>query len=67
MYTNEIEEAFSNFLEERAYDEAESWLFSMMRLAFAAGWQAAGGQPAKAERMFEVISAPKQKPPVESE
>ena len=42
MYTNEFEEAFSNFLDRHEYDEAESYLFSMVRLAFAAGWQAAG-------------------------
>ena len=48
MYTNEFEEAFSNFLERHEYDEAESYLFSMVRLAFAAGWKAAGGgQPAR--------------------
>ena len=39
MYTNEFEEAFSNFLDRHEYDEAESYLFSMVRLAFAAGWQ----------------------------
>ena len=55
MYTNEFEEAFSNFLDRHEYDEAEHYLFSMVRLAFAAGWKAAGGQPPKAERIFELI------------
>lgn len=55
MYTNEFEEAFSNFLDRHEYDEAENYLFSMVRLAFAAGWKAAGGEPPKAERVFELI------------
>ena len=55
MQTNEFEEAFSNFLDRHEYDEAEHYLFSMVRLAFSAGWQAAGGAPPKAERIFEVI------------
>ena len=63
MYTNELEEAFSNFLERHEYDEAESYLFSMVRLSFVAGWMAAGGAPPKAERLFEVITMPKEKEP----
>lgn len=55
MYSNEFEEAFSDFLDRREYDEAESCLFSMVRIAFAAGWQAAGGAPPKAERIFELL------------
>ena len=65
MYTNEFEEAFSNFLERHEYDEAENYLFSMVRLAFASGWRAAGGEPPKAERLFELIVTPKAKPPAE--
>ena len=67
MYTNEFEEAFSNFLERHEYDEAESYLFSMVRLAFAAGWKAAGGAPPKAERLFELIITPKTETPAESD
>ena len=55
MYTNEFEAAFSAFLDRHEYDEAESALFSMVRIAFAAGWKAAGGEPPKAERIFELI------------
>ena len=55
MYSNEFEEAFSNFLDRHEYDEAEHYLFSMVRLAFAAGWMAAGGQPPQAERVFELL------------
>ena len=59
MHANELEEAFSNFLERHEYDEAENYLFSMVRMAFVAGWMSAGGAPPKAERLFEVIVTPK--------
>ncbi len=59
MYSNELEEAFSAFLERHEYDEAEHYLYSMIRLSFVAGWRAAGGDPPKAERLFEVISTPR--------
>ena len=66
MHTNEFELAFSNFLERHEYDEAENYQFSMVRIAFLAGWQAAGGAPPKAERLFELIPAPKtREPPAE--
>ena len=37
MHSNDFEAAFSAFLERHEYDEAEHYLFSMVRLAFAAG------------------------------
>ena len=55
MQSNEFEDAFSNFLERHEYDEAESCLFSLVRIAFSAGWQAAGGAAPQAERLFELI------------
>ena len=55
MYTNDFEEAFSLFLNRHEYDEAENYLFSMVRLAFSAGWQAAGGAAPKAERICELL------------
>ena len=55
MYSNEFEEAFSNFLDRHEYDEAENYLFSMLRLAFAAGWQSAGGAPPQSERIFQLL------------
>lgn len=64
MQTNEFEDAFSQFLERHEYDEAESRLFAIVRLAFAAGWQAAGGEPPKAERLFTLIK-PEEQPPEE--
>ena len=60
MYTNEFEDAFSDFLERHEYDEAENYLFMMVRIAFAAGWKAAGGQPPKQERIFELLTTPRQ-------
>lgn len=56
MHTNEFEEAFASFIDRHEYDEAENYLFSMVRLAFTAGWQAAGGVPPQAERIYELLS-----------
>ena len=55
MYSNDFEVAFSNFLDRHEYDDAESALFAMVRIAFAAGWKAAGGQPPRSERIYELI------------
>ena len=55
MYSNEFEAAFSAFLDRHEYDEAENYLFSMVRLAFAAGWVSAGGNPPQSERIFELL------------
>ena len=55
MMSNDFEEAFSNFLERKEYDEAESALFSMVRIAFLAGWKAAGGEPPSPQKTFELI------------
>ena len=51
MHSNDFEAAFANFLDRHEYDEAENYLFSMIRLAFAAGWKAAGGAPPQQERI----------------
>ena len=66
MNTYRFETAFDQFLQRHEYDEAENYLFSMVRLAFAAGWRAAGGDPPKAERLFELILTPKPKQPSET-
>ena len=55
MMRNDFEEAFSSFLERKEYDEAESALFSMVRIAFLAGWKAAGGEPPTPQKLFELI------------
>ena len=44
MYSNDFEAAFSCFLERRDYDEAANQMFTLARLAFAAGWQAAAAR-----------------------
>ena len=62
MHTNEFEDAFGNFLDRHEYDEAESALFGMVRVAFVAGWRAAGGKPPKAEKLYELIRTDKKSP-----
>ena len=52
---NDFEEAFSDFLERREYDDAEAALFSMVRTAFLAGWKAAGGEPPVPQKVFELM------------
>lgn len=61
MYNNDFEAAFSSFLERHEYDEAESCLFSMVRIAFAAGWRAAGGEAPKEERIFQLLDFTREK------
>ena len=58
MYTNDFEAAFSAFLDRHEYDEAENYLFLMVRLAFSAGWQAAGGQPPVLEKIYQLHPSP---------
>lgn len=56
MKTDEFELAFSHFLETPAYDEAEESLFSVIRMAFIAGWEAARGEtPEPAEKMIYLL------------
>ena len=55
MHTDEFEQAFSEFLDRHEYDEAENYLFSMVRLAFAAGWKAAGGEGPRSERVYPLL------------
>ena len=59
MMSNDFEAAFSNFLERREYDEAESALFSIIRAAFLAGWRAAGGEPPTPQKLFDLIPIPR--------
>ena len=51
----DFEEAFSDFLDRREYDQAENALFSMVRIAFTAGWLSAGGNPPKPQKIIEII------------
>lgn len=50
----DFEKAFEGFLERREYDEAEDALFSMVRIAFRAGWLAAGGEYENSPKVLEL-------------
>ena len=41
MNSDELEEAYSDFIDSEYYDKAESELFELIRLAFVSGWNAA--------------------------
>ncbi len=55
MMTNDFEEAFGDFLERKEYDDAEGALFDMVRISFLAGWNAAGGDPPRPQKLFQVF------------
>lgn len=55
MDSPDFEKAFSDFLDRREYDEAENALFSVVRIAFLAGWNAAGGHPPKPQKVIELF------------
>lgn len=55
MQTNQFEQAFSDFLDRREYDQAENALFSMVRIAFLAGWKAAGGEAPPPQNLFRLV------------
>ena len=51
---DDFEKAFGDFLDRREYDQAENALFSIVRIAFSAGWKAAGGKPPAAQNVIEL-------------
>ena len=51
----DFEKAFGDFIDRREYDEAENALFSIVRIAFKAGWLAAGGNPPEPQKTLEHI------------
>ncbi len=55
MHSNDFEKVFSDFLDRREYDQAENALFAMIRIAFIAGWRAAGGDPPSPQKIFQII------------
>ena len=59
MHSDELEEAFSDFLDRHEYDDAKAALFSMVRLAFVAG---GGGRPAPGGAPLRAHS-PRRAPP----
>ena len=54
MQTDDFEKAFGDFIDRREYDEAENALFSIVRIAFLAGWKAAGGEAPPPQKVFEL-------------
>ncbi len=55
MQSNDVEKFISDFLERREYDEAANALHTVVRAAFLAGWNAAGGVPPTPHKIFEVL------------
>jgi hypothetical protein len=55
MQSDNFEKAFGDFLERREYDQAENALFAMVRIAFTAGWKAAGGNPPQPQKIFKIM------------
>lgn len=51
----DFEKAFSDFLERHEYDQAENALFSMVRISFLAGWNAAGGHPPRPQKIITLM------------
>ena len=51
----DFEQAFGDFIDRREYDQAENALFSMIRLAFTAGWLAAGGAPPLPQKVIKLV------------
>lgn len=51
----DFEKAFEQFIDRKEYDSAENALFSMVRIAFKAGWLAARGEPILAQPVIRPI------------
>jgi len=51
----DFEKAFGDFIDRREYDQAENALFSMVRIAFKAGWLAAGGKAPQPQKIIELV------------
>lgn len=51
----DFETAFEEFLDRREYDKAENALFSMIRIAFKAGWMAASGSPPMSQPVIQLV------------
>jgi hypothetical protein len=57
METDRFEKAFSDFLDQDEYDEAQTALFSMVRSSFKAGWEAAGGETPRPDAGIRLLTA----------
>jgi len=53
----DFEGLFSDFLDSTEYDRAEGAVFSLMRMAFKAGWLAAGGKPTIFPEVTQLLDA----------
>ena len=51
----DFEASFSEFLDRHEYDQAENALFAMVRIAFKAGWMAAGGDPPMSQKVLQLL------------
>jgi len=58
MERTDFEKAFGDFIDRREYDEAESALFEMVRIAFKAGWETAGGSPLESQPILRLVPKP---------
>ena len=50
-----FDKAFDDFLQRTEYDQAENALFSIVRIAFIAGWLASGGTPPSEQKFFTIL------------
>lgn len=62
--SDEFEKSFSDFLDSKEYDQAEEALFSMARIAYIAGWKAAGGDTSQPHKTLELVHSDQVNPPL---
>jgi len=53
----DFEASFSDFIDSTEYDKAEGTVFSLVRMAYKAGWLAAGGDPLAATKAMPFFDA----------
>ena len=51
----DFEASFSEFIDSIEYDRAEGAIFSLVRIAFKAGWLSAGGEPWKPSNITPIF------------
>lgn len=56
MESNTFEKAFDDFIERHEYDKAQTALFDMVHISFAAGWQAAGGNLPTSQPIIQLLT-----------
>ena len=59
----DFEKCLSDFIDRREYDQAANALLSMVKIAFKAGWLAAGGNPPPPQKVVELIRPRHELPP----